>query len=49
MAGFEFVIKGSFESGLGVAGTFVPSDAIHYRFTSSLGSMGFGETVATGG
>ena len=49
MAGFEFAIKGSFESGLGVAGTFVPSDAIHYRFTSSLGSMGFGETVAAGG
>src|SRR5262244_743076 len=35
MAGFEFAINGSFESGLGVAGTFAPSDAIQYSLTSS--------------
>ena len=46
-AGFEFAIKGSFESSLGVAGTFVPSDAIHYWFTSPPG--GVGETLAAGG
>jgi hypothetical protein len=41
MAAFEFAIKGSFESSLGVAGTFVPSDAIQYWY--------FGQTLAAGG
>src|SRR5262249_53766188 len=41
MAAFEFAIEGSFESSPGVAGTFVPSDAIHY--------WSFGETLAAGG
>jgi hypothetical protein len=54
MAAFEFAIEGSFESRFAVAGTFVPSDAINYRFTSlSFGAFGkfgaFGETVAAGG
>jgi hypothetical protein len=52
-AAFAFAIKGSFESGAGVAGTFVPSDAIHYWFTGSVGSFGeagaFGEALAAGG
>jgi len=41
MAAFEFAIKGSFESSLGVEGTFVPSDAIQYWY--------FGQTLAAGG
>jgi len=47
MAAFEFAIKGSFESSTGVAGTFVPSDAIHYWITSLGGD--FGESLAAGG
>ena len=49
MAAFEFEIKGSFESvPCCLTGTFVPSDAIHYRFTSFLGGA-FGETIAADG
>src|SRR5262249_16587424 len=47
MVAFDFAIKGSFESGPGVAGTFVPSDAIHYWITSLGGD--FGESLAAGG
>ena len=47
MVAFKFAIKGPFESSPGVAGTFVPSDAIHYWITSLGGD--FGETLAAGG
>lgn len=47
IAAFEFAIRGSFESSGGVAGTFVPSDAIHYWFTSF--PFRTFETVAAGG
>lgn len=45
---FEFEIKGSFESGLGVVGTFAPSDAIQYQLTSFLGGPSGGTIVAGG-
>jgi hypothetical protein len=48
MAAFEFLIKGSFASGNGVGGSFVPSDAIHYWFTSPAYGA-FEETIAAGG
>jgi hypothetical protein len=48
-AAFQFEIKGSFESGLGVTGIFAPSDAIQYRLTSFVGGGLFGDTIAAGG
>jgi hypothetical protein len=51
-AAFQFAINGSFESRTGVAGTFAPSDAIHYwlRSVGTFGEVGaFGETIAADG
>src|SRR5262249_44823734 len=44
MSAFEFAIRGSFDSSGDVAGTFVPTDAIRYPFTSF-----FSETISAGG